>query len=60
MFAAAKHQAVTSLRMEHQKMNEDGDQLQHCKPEVMACKYHRDSEEKGPDLRIHTKDQQNL
>ena len=29
MFAAAKHQAVTSLRMEHQKINEDSDQLQH-------------------------------
>ena len=29
MFAAAKHQAMTSLRMEHQKMNKDSDQLQH-------------------------------
>ena len=41
-------------------MNEDNDQLKHGKPEVMACKYHRDSEEKGLDLRIHTEDQQNL
>lgn len=36
MFAAANHKQMISLRLEHQKRNEENDCLKNCKPEVMA------------------------
>ena len=41
MLVGANHQA-NDLRLEHQKRNEENDQLKNCKPEVVGYEYHKD------------------